>query len=148
MKKDKWIKRWDVVGSNDNAWRVAVDKNGNYGCSCPRWKFKREQCKHIQYIKKTKPTPNKTIEINKPEIRFYNIDHPIFDKEANVIKCPLVRIEPYDLGLEVEIDVMMMNCGYGFQEVKDIRHLPGSWTKRAVYYHFRKYIGNISAREK
>jgi len=29
--KDKWIKRWDVPGSNGKTWRVAVDKDGNFG---------------------------------------------------------------------------------------------------------------------
>lgn len=39
---DKWIKRWKVPKSNgDGSWTVAVDKDGNYGCSCPAWKFQR-----------------------------------------------------------------------------------------------------------
>jgi hypothetical protein len=49
--KDKWVKRWDAPGSNGKIWRVAVDKDGKYGCSCPRWKFKREECHHILAIK-------------------------------------------------------------------------------------------------
>ena len=49
--KDKWVKRWEVEGSNGNVWIVGLDENGNYGCSCPRWKFKREECHHIERIK-------------------------------------------------------------------------------------------------
>ncbi|MBA7655859.1 hypothetical protein ES703_63769 [subsurface metagenome] len=39
---DKWVKRWKVPNSNgDGFWTVAMDKEGNYGCSCPAWKFQR-----------------------------------------------------------------------------------------------------------
>ena len=51
MKADKWVKRWKVNGSNGNDWTVAIDKDGNYGCSCPVWKFKREECHHILQVK-------------------------------------------------------------------------------------------------
>jgi hypothetical protein len=51
MKNDRWVKRWKVPGSNGNTWTVAIDKEGNYGCSCPRWKFKREQCHHVEDVK-------------------------------------------------------------------------------------------------
>jgi hypothetical protein len=48
----KWIKRWEVPSSRSTAhWIVAIDADGNYGCSCPVWKFKREECKHIIKIK-------------------------------------------------------------------------------------------------
>ena len=48
----KWIKRWEVPkSSGDGVWVVAIDKNDNYGCSCPVWKFKREECHHILEIK-------------------------------------------------------------------------------------------------
>jgi len=30
---------------------VAVDRDGIYGCSCPVWKFKKQECKHIRGIK-------------------------------------------------------------------------------------------------
>ena len=46
----KWVKKWDVDGSNGNVYVVSIDDEGNYGCSCPVWKFKRKTCKHITYI--------------------------------------------------------------------------------------------------
>lgn len=49
---DRWIKRWEVPkSSGDGVWIVAIDKQGNYGCSCPRWKFHREECHHIHQVK-------------------------------------------------------------------------------------------------
>ena len=69
--KDKWIKRWDVPGSNGKAWRVAVDKDGNYGCSCPRWKFKREECHHILLVKQNQGKEVKNLtEEERAELKF------------------------------------------------------------------------------
>jgi len=44
-KKDRWQFRWYV-----GAYTVAMDRNGNLGCSCPTWIFKREKCQHIAVI--------------------------------------------------------------------------------------------------
>ena len=52
IKTDKWIKRWEVPkSSGDGNWIVAIDKDGNYGCSCPIWKFKRQECHHILEVR-------------------------------------------------------------------------------------------------
>jgi len=50
-----WVKKWEVQGSK-SVWIVSQDDEGNYGCSCPVWKFKltegkRTECKHIKKIK-------------------------------------------------------------------------------------------------
>jgi len=51
-KVDKWVKRWQVPkSSGDGFWTVAIDKEGNYACSCPVWKLKRLECHHILEIK-------------------------------------------------------------------------------------------------
>lgn len=43
-----WVARYSVPRSNGaGAWTVARDAKGAWGCSCPRWRYKREQCKHI-----------------------------------------------------------------------------------------------------
>ena len=138
----KWVKRWRVEGSNDNEYIVAQGEMGKFGCSCPAWKFRRIECKHIKYIKNHNPTANmiETIAIKKPELRYYNMEHPGYDKENNIIKSPLIRIEPFDLTLEVEIDVMMMENGYSLSDVKETRHLPRQWTKRAIYDHYKRFI--------
>jgi hypothetical protein len=52
MRRDKWLKRWQVPSSSDNGvWTVAVDADGNYGCSCPVWRFRRQECHHIKMVK-------------------------------------------------------------------------------------------------
>lgn len=48
-----WVKRWQVPSetSPGTVYTVAIDTNGNYGCSCPVWKFSRKQCKHIERVR-------------------------------------------------------------------------------------------------
>lgn len=47
----QWVQSWDIEGSKGDVYRVSVDRNGCYGCSCPVWKFKRLECKHILKLK-------------------------------------------------------------------------------------------------
>lgn len=52
MANDRWVKRWEVPSSSGNGtYTVAVDKDDNYGCSCPAWKFRRQECHHIKQVK-------------------------------------------------------------------------------------------------
>jgi len=44
VKKSKWIKKWNVPRSTgEGTWTVSQDKDQNWGCSCPRWIFHREE---------------------------------------------------------------------------------------------------------
>jgi predicted ABC-type ATPase len=47
-----WVEDWQVESSSSgNVYTVARDDKGRYGCSCPAWKFRRIECKHIKKIK-------------------------------------------------------------------------------------------------
>jgi hypothetical protein len=35
----------------DTSYNVATNDSEEWGCSCPRWKFKRKECKHIMQVK-------------------------------------------------------------------------------------------------
>jgi len=52
---DKWIQRWEVTSHSnpDKTYVVAIDGDGGWGCSCPVWKFRRLECKHIRQVKET-----------------------------------------------------------------------------------------------
>lgn len=47
----RWVQSWPIEGSKGDSYTVSVDENGCYGCSCPVWKFKRLECKHILKLK-------------------------------------------------------------------------------------------------
>lgn len=55
----KWLRRFDVRGSQGDAYTIAIAESGAWGCSCPRWRFSkahpatglRPDCKHIEAVK-------------------------------------------------------------------------------------------------
>jgi hypothetical protein len=51
--KGRWIKKWRVESfiEYDTSYVVSMDAEGVFGCSCPVWKFRRLECKHIKRIK-------------------------------------------------------------------------------------------------
>ena len=59
---NQWVKKWTVASFTSNRfYTVAVDKFGNYACSCPRGKYKREQCKHIQHVIDSQMKPDEEV---------------------------------------------------------------------------------------
>ncbi len=47
----QWMERHEVMSSDLNrTYIVARHADGHWACSCPRWKFKRETCKHIMHV--------------------------------------------------------------------------------------------------
>jgi hypothetical protein len=111
MKKDKWVKRWKVAGSNGNEWTVAIDKDGNYGCSCPVWKFKREECHHIAQIKM-----NGGNEIKSREARPGNVPEVVID--GDIVLYPLVPI-PSGPDLPATIIYDMIRANVSLEQIKD-----------------------------
>lgn len=49
-RKDNWVHRWLVTNGGGSEYTVAMREDGSFGCSCPQWKFRREECKHIKKI--------------------------------------------------------------------------------------------------
>ena len=138
-KKDKWIIRWKVENSaGDGYWTVAIDKKGNYGCSCPVWKFKRKECKHIKYVKENPNTETNKTEIKHPDLIPANVLRPTLNKDKNQILYPLVPLNGNFVWMEATICYFLMEQEFSWSEVKQHRkHLPTTWTKKAVY----EYIG-------
>lgn len=63
-----WIKKWDVPSTDGKRqYVVAVKDSGEYGCSCPAWKFRRKQCKHIRRIQAQE---NAGFSSTKPDVKF------------------------------------------------------------------------------
>lgn len=50
--KKPWIRRWEMDSHSSNSvYIVGLKTDGTLGCSCPAWKFRREECKHIREVK-------------------------------------------------------------------------------------------------
>lgn len=129
---DKWVKRWNVPGSNGNVWRVAIDKDGNYGCSCPRWKFHREECHHILQVKNGNGKPFDAPQ--KPAYRLAKVQKPVFNQKKNELLVPLIGI-PDAMMMEATICYYMIKHGYSMSEVRQMRRIPGQWTAKAIINH-------------
>ena len=50
----KWIRKWRIESYNRPGivYVVAKTEDGEWGCSCPHWKFRRIECKHIRQVKR------------------------------------------------------------------------------------------------
>lgn len=48
---DRWVQRWTAIGTSGKQYTVAMDRVGNFGCSCPAWTFSKVRpkpdCQHI-----------------------------------------------------------------------------------------------------
>jgi hypothetical protein len=93
---DRWIIRWKVPSESDpdKTYIVARDAEGEYGCSCPVWKFRRQECKHIRAVKDGEYNPVGEDPKVEPEIVFANVREVMPETRDGVIRLltPLVKI--------------------------------------------------------
>lgn len=56
-----WVEFWEVPSQSSagTAYIVARRVLGQFGCSCPQWKFKHKPCKHIDIVKDFIINPDK-----------------------------------------------------------------------------------------
>jgi hypothetical protein len=133
----KWVKKWRVPRSKgDGTWVVSRADDESWGCSCPRWKFHREQCHHILAVQQN------------PDA--YDADHPKELPEiipGNVEACtvidgrclhPLIPIP--DNGTLATIVYDLLKMGYSFGRIKTrFEMIPRQWTAKAVLAHVEAY---------
>jgi len=137
---DRWLKRWYVPkSSGEGTWTVAVDHSGNWGCSCPVWKFKRLECHHIISIKANGGKDNEIKPKEKPKYVLAQVLKPIYKEQTNELFIPLVAIPDLRM-MEATICYYLMKHGYSFSEVRNLRHrLPASWTKGAIFDYVSRH---------
>jgi len=100
-----WIEKWEVDGSNGKTWTVALSDTGEWGCSCPVWKFRRVECHHIQQIKD---------EYN----RYDDVDYTDLEKNLlTIIRKSLVGLTSKSKSLNIKINndfvIGINNIGIG-----------------------------------
>jgi len=134
----KWIKKWKVQSFSGNGeYTVSIDKDGNYGCSCPAWIFRRQECHHIQSVKNGNGSP--LLPKKRPEYRLAKVLKPIYDPKTNRLLVPLIGI-PDAIMMEATICYYLFKHGYSLSEVRNLRgHLLPGWTKRAILAHVERH---------
>ena len=125
LKRQRWVRSWEIQGSKGETWVVSQDREGNFGCSCPVWKFKRSECKHIQEIKgqleyRKEMGPMGPVN-GKPSYVLAMVGRPTLKAETNELLVPLVRIG--DIHMEATICHNMLKHGYTMDEIRAIRNI-------------------------
>lgn len=126
----KWVKKWTVNGSGDKPWTVSLSDQGIYGCSCPRWKFKREECHHIQQVKAGGGTEGSGEVKQRPEYVLAHVCTPTI--KGGKLLIPLVPFG--DVDMNATICVAMLKNGYSWREIKEHRGstIGHNWTAKDV----------------
>jgi len=64
--ENRWIEKYKVCSRSSRrplqVYTVSLAKDGTWGCSCPSWRFRREQCKHIEDMRTVRGWLGKTPE--------------------------------------------------------------------------------------
>jgi 23S rRNA U2552 (ribose-2'-O)-methylase RlmE/FtsJ len=111
----RWVKKWAIEGSNGNVWIVSRDEGGRWGCSCPQWKFRRKNCKHIIAVML------RGEEDGGRQARPGNVGEVVIDEKENVVLYPLVPIEPFNSHLVATIIYDLMRAGVDLKQVEEYR---------------------------
>lgn len=137
MTLGKWVKRWTVPGSGEKPWTVSLSDLGIYGCSCPRWKFKREECHHILQVKAGLGTEENGSAKQRPEYVLAHVSRPML-KDGRLLIPLLV---PGDTHMAATICYAMLTNGYSWAEVKELRGrcCPREWTVKAVMGYIEEH---------
>lgn len=58
----KWVENWEVQSESnpEKFYTVSRAVNGEFGCSCPQWVYRKKTCKHIQGVVKSVLNVNET----------------------------------------------------------------------------------------
>lgn len=125
MAKSKWFRKWYVPRSKGGFYTVSISRDGKeWGCSCPNWKFRREQCKHIKEIQS-----GGGLSYQKPSyILTKNVLRPEYDEDSNTLNIPLENGKEFPTEMNVCICYYMLMYGYTIGEIRSIRNLPTTWT--------------------
>jgi hypothetical protein len=127
----KWIKSWNVPSSTGtSSYVVSVDRDGNYGCSCPVWKFRREECKHIKQVKGGEFNGHTEVQ-NKPRYELAMVNKPSYDSRTHTLYIPLIRL-PDTAMMEVTICYYLLKYGYSMSEIRQLRKIPADWSANVI----------------
>lgn len=126
----KWIRKWQIDGSKGKTWTVSEDADGNYGCSCPVWKFKRIQCHHIEAVRK-----------GASKLRFAMVGKAVivdsgscrYDPDNNALYLPNYMSHYRDTSELARIAKMMLEHGFTMEEFRNRYDLSDDWTATYLF---------------
>jgi len=139
----RWLTSWSVTSSTGvHKYKVSYGQDGSWGCSCPIWKYKRNECKHIKEIISQVGRHPSVLDspYQKPMyVLSDEVNVPIFDERTNELRIPRGypnRRSDQDW-LETHICFAMLNNGFSIREIRSIRGLDATWTTKKVERDFK-----------
>src|SRR5262249_26041244 len=128
----KWQQSFEVPStSGGGTYVVSLDKTGNWGCSCPHWRFSRAICKHIRSVQAQVAETRPQFERLVPTCRAANV--PEVTKERDdLLLIPLLPLNDEHFLATVVVDLLMH--GIPFFEIRQRYHL-SSHRRREEYIH-------------
>ena len=126
----KWIRTWEIDGSKGKTWRVSEDRDGNYGCSCPVWKFKRIQCHHIEAVRKG-ASKLRFAMVGKADIIDSNSSR--YDPDTNELYLPPYISSYSDSYKLAEVAKLMLEHGFTMEEFREKYRLDEDWTATYLF---------------
>lgn len=126
----KWQQSFEVPStSGRGTYIVSLDKTGNWGCSCPQWKFRRLACKHIVSVQAQVAETRPRFERLVPICRAANV--PEVTKECDdLLLIPLLPLNDEHFLATVVVDLLMH--GIPYFEIRQRYHL-ASHRRREEY---------------
>lgn len=130
----KWIQSFEVPSTTRNeTYIVSLNAQGGFGCSCPQWKFRRGECKHIQKIKadvRQGPGPAHhsiptCLPANVPEVRL---------RDSETLLVPLLQLGNHHFLATLVVDLLLH--GIPFEDIRRRYHLPPHATRA----HYIEYV--------
>lgn len=124
----EYVSKWSVPRSDGlGFWTVSLDDNGEFSCSCPVWKFKREECHHIEDIRGECAAANLSTHGNRPPAVYvlYGGRTIAYEPEANRLLIPLIPFGARGEEMEAQIIVALLLHGWTMRDIRSRRRTVG-----------------------
>lgn len=133
----KWIQSFEVPStSGRGTYTVSQDRDGNFGCSCPQWKFHRLECKHVLKIKEQVQTGPLAFDRINPTCVPANV-RQVRKRDEDTLLVPLLPIDDPHFLATVVVDLLMH--GVQFFEIRHRYHLPSGTRRQDYIDHVLRY---------
>ena len=140
-----WVKSWMVTSSTGiRKYKVSYGDDHSWGCSCPVWKFRREECRHIKEIIAQvgrMPSISESPYQKPMYVLCDSTSVPMYDEQTNELRIPKGYPKTQDAQERFEVNVcsIMIDNGFSIREVRSIRGLDASWTTKEIERKFKLY---------
>ncbi len=138
MSKRIYLKQWVVPSDSDpnKTYKVSLTPEHELQCSCPRWIFKREMCKHIQdviagvysYPENLRPKFNLT---------FGRVIQVELQDDRTTVMLPLRPVGDTDFLATILYDALIL--GISWKEIRDLEQPPKEWRPMNIIEHVRHH---------